>query len=126
MKWLRLLTIGTSFAISCGSPANNTAVNRSAAVNTQANPNDFSRSENAYTFAQNSIFARDLTPSGKAAREIVGKTVTESKLWQNKVFDRELRNLMGPDYATMKKFWKAETSIRKIRRLLDDDGLRAA
>ena len=75
---------------------------------------------------QNSIFARDLTPSGKAAREIVGKTVTESKLWQNKVFDRELRNLMGPDYATDEEVLEHRNADQKIRRLLDDDGLRAA
>ncbi len=114
MKWLVLLTFCASFAISCGSPASNTAVNRSADVNSQANANDYSRSENAYTFAQNSTFTRDLTPSGKAAREIVGKTVTESKLWQNKVFSEQLRKLMGSDYATMKKFWNVETPIKKF------------
>ena len=65
-------------------------------------------------FAQNSDLARDLTPSGKEAREIVGKTVTESKLWQNKKFDGRLRELMGPDYATMRKFWNIETPIRKF------------
>lgn len=85
-----------------------------AAVNTNANANAYSRSENAYTFAQISNLADELTPSGKEAREIVGKTVTESKLWQNKAFDRELRKLMGPDYATMKKFWNTETPIKKF------------
>ncbi|NOT49031.1 MAG: hypothetical protein HOP17_14925 [Acidobacteria bacterium] len=114
MKCLVLLSYCASFAIACGSPASNTGVNRAAAVNTNANATAYSRSENAYTFAQVSTFTYELTPSGKEAREIVGKTVTESKLWQNKAFDRELRKLMGPDYATMKKFWNTETPIRKF------------
>ena len=114
MKWLALIACCWAFAIACGLPANNAGVNRAAAVNINANAEPYSRSENAYTFAQNSIFARDLTPSGKGADEIVGKTVTESKLWDNKVFDRELSSLMGPDYATMKKFWNTETPIKKF------------
>ena len=115
MKWmLLLLSFCASFAIACGPPTNNTGVNRSAAVNTSANADAYSRSENAYTFAQTSQFTEELTPSGKEAREIVGKTVTESRLWQNKAFDRRLSELMGPDYATMKKFWNTETPIKKF------------
>jgi hypothetical protein len=73
------------------------------------------QTENAYTFAQNSDLTRYLTPSGtKEAREIVGKTVSESKLWQNKEFAARLRKLMGPDYATMRKFWNTETPIKKF------------
>ncbi len=85
-----------------------------AAVNTSANAIAYSRSENAYTFTQISDLADELTPSGKEAREIVGKTVTECKLWQNKKFDRRLRKLMGSDYDTMKKFWNTETPIKKF------------
>jgi hypothetical protein len=117
MKKLFLLSACASLAIACGSPtANNTAANRSnsSASNTEAIANSYSRSENAYTFAQISDLAYDLTPSGKEARKIVGKTVSESKLWQNKKFDRRLRKLMGPDYATMKKYWNAETPIKKF------------
>ncbi|MCC7309608.1 MAG: hypothetical protein IT173_18755 [Acidobacteria bacterium] len=89
-------------------------MNKVAAVNTNANSDAYLRSENAYTFAQNSDLADDLTPSGKEAREIVGKTVSESKLWQKKIFDERLRKLMGSDYATMKKFWNTETPVKKF------------
>jgi hypothetical protein len=112
MKILVVASISVLLGIACGSPANNIGVNRLAAVNTNANA--YSRSENAYTLAQNSDLADELTPSGKEAREIVGKTVSESKLWQNKKFDGRLRKLMGPDYATMKKFWNIETPIKKF------------
>ena len=114
MKILLIASIGVVLGISCGSPANNSGANRAAAVNTSANANAYSRSENAYTFAQISQFTNELTPSGKEAREIVGKTVTESKLWQNKAFDGRLRKLMGPDYGTMKRFWNFETPIKKF------------
>jgi hypothetical protein len=115
----RLLFASASFAISCAPSTTNPEPDRSNSAVAKTNVNaenstDYSRSENAYTFAQNSAFTRDLTPSGKAAREIVGKTVTESKLWQNKVFSDQLRKLMGPDYATMKKFWNEETPIKKF------------
>lgn len=115
----RLLFAFASFAISCASSTSNPEPHASNSVVGKTNVNaenstDYSRSENAYTFAQNSTFTRDLTPSGKAAREIVGKTVTESKLLQNKVFTDQLRKLMGPDYATMKKFWNEETPIKKF------------
>ena len=120
MKGLFLLSAFAPLAIACGSSANNTRTNAGAnqanlsASNTKTNADSYSRSENAYTFAQNSQLARDLTPSGKEAREIVGKTVSESKLWQNKEFDRRLRELMGSDYATMKKYWNTETPIKKF------------
>ena len=67
MKILVIAAIGILLGIGCGSPANNTGVNRLGAVNTSANANAYSRSENAYTFAQNSHFALELTPSGKQA-----------------------------------------------------------
>ena len=117
MKKLFLLS---AFALACGSSANNTGpdvgTNQAnwTASNTRFNANAYSRSENAYTFAQNSELARDLTSSGKEAREIVGKTVSESRLWQNKKFDGRLRELMGPDYAAMRKYWNVETPIRKF------------
>ncbi len=108
-----------SFAISCASSTINPEPGRSNSIVAKTNVNaeistPYSQTENAYTFAHNSIFTRDLTPSGKAAREIVGKTVTESKLWQNKVFSDQLSKLMGPDYATMKQFWNEETPIKKF------------
>lgn len=115
MKLLLLpLSCCALFAIACRSPVNNSGANRSGAVNTSSNANAYSRSENAYTFAQISQFTYELSPSGKEARELVGKTVTESKLWQNKAFDGRLRKLMGPDYATMRKFWNVETPIKKF------------
>lgn len=115
MTRLVLFSAYTSLAIACGSPATsgtNSSVSKSN-VNA-ANKIAYSQTENAYTFAQNSDFARDLTPSGKEAREIVGKTVTEARLWQNKTFVGQLRQLMGPDYADMKKFWNVETPIKKF------------
>lgn len=110
-----LLFVFALLALACGSPA--TSGTNSAASKTNVNAaigTPYSQTENAYTFAQNSVLARDLSPSGKAAHEIVGKTVNESKLWQNKTFDRQLRNLMGTEYATMRKFWNIETPIRKF------------
>src|SRR5213596_3648204 len=104
MKKLFLLSAWAWVAIACSSSgssntASNAAANRAnlVASNIDANANAYSRSENAYTFAQISNQAIGLLPSGKDAREIVGKTVSESKLWQNKTFDGRLRKLMGFD-----------------------------
>jgi hypothetical protein len=114
MKKLVLLFTCASIALACGSPSVNNGAS-SAKTNVNAvNSAPYSQTENAYTFAQNSILARDLTSSGKGAREIVGKTVSESKLWQNKAFSGRLRKLMGRDYATMRKFWNVETPIEKF------------
>lgn len=119
-KLLNLFSCGF-FAIACGScGSSNTASNAAnranlAASNTNGNTIPYSQTENAYTFAQNSDLAQDLSPaSGKNAREIVGKTASESKLWQKKKFDTELRKLMGGDYTTMRKFWNTETPIKKF------------
>lgn len=115
MKWLTMLFGIISFAIACGSHAPSGSNSTVAKTNVKvANITPYSRTENAYTFAQNSDLARELTSSGKEAREIVGKTVTESKLWDNKRFNGELRKLMGRDYATMRKFWNTETPIKKF------------
>jgi hypothetical protein len=113
MKILVIASLDVLLGIACASP-NNTGGNRSAAVNTEANANAYLKSENAYTFSQISDLADKLSPSGKEAREIVGKTVTEAKLWRNKAFDTELRGLMGADYATMRKSWDIETPIKKF------------
>lgn len=104
-----LLIVSIWFIAACSS----SVVNNVAKTNVNA-ANSYSRSENAYTFAQISDLAYDLAPSGKEAREIVGKTVSESKLWQKKKFDTRLRKLMGADYATMRKFWNTETPIKKF------------
>lgn len=115
IKKLVLLTVSVLFSLGCD-PAGNLGSN-SAASKTNVNIENrtpYSQSENAYTFAQNSALARELSPSGKSATEIVGKTVTESKLWQNKMFDGELRRIMGKDYAAMRKSWNSETPIRKF------------
>lgn len=115
MRKLVLLFAYSSLAIACGSPA--TSGTNSAASKTNvnaANKTPYSQTENAYTFAQISDLAYELGPSGKKAREIVGKTVTESKLWQNKKFDRRLTKLMESDYVTMKRFWNVETPIKKF------------
>lgn len=114
MKILALLSLCTFLVAACG-PHAGSNTNLSAKTNVNAtNSVPYSRTENAYTFAQNSDLARDLTPSGKAAIEIVGKTVSQSKLWQNKKFDTELRKLMGADYPAMKKYWNTETPIKKF------------
>ena len=115
MKWLIMVIGCASFLIACGSPAtpgSNSVVGKTNVNN--VNRTSYPQNENAYTFAQISKFADELTPSGKEASEIVGKTVTESKLWENKTFDRELKKLMGPDYVTMKNFWNTETAIKKF------------
>lgn len=121
MTRLLALVAFSMLTISCGSSANNgSAPNRTNANVAKTNVNGeksvpYSQTENAYTFAQNSDVTRELTPSGtKEAREIVGKTLTESKLWQNKKFEERLRRLMGADYATMRKFWNTETPIKKF------------
>ena len=120
MTKIALLFAFGLLAVACGSPAaSNSTLNRSSAVSSATNVNTanampYSGTENAYTFAQISQFTYDLAPSGKEARELVGKTVSESKLWQNKKFVIRLRQLMGPDYAIMRRFWNTETPIKKF------------
>lgn len=114
MRMLIALIVSISLGVACGSKSgNNRANSPPASTNTNANAAS-TLNENAYTFAQNSDVAGYLTPSGKEAREIVGKTVTESKLWHNAKFSGRLTKLMGTDFATMKKFWNTETPIRKF------------
>lgn len=121
-----LLFVCASLAIACGSSASNsetnTGANRasSADVNRNANAETFNTlglNENAYKNASNSELG-SLTPSGKEAREMVGKTVSEFKLWDNKKVDPRLRDLMGTDYETMKKSWNIETPIKKFGDIL--------
>lgn len=115
IKNLVLLTVTVSFSLGCGSAGNSGAGPAASKTNVNIeNRASYSQSENAYTFAQNSALARELSPSGKSATEIVGNTVTESKLWQNKMFDGELKRIMGKDYAAMSKSWNIETPIRKF------------
>lgn len=114
MKWLVLLTVSASFSIACGSPAASQSTSTPAKTNVNAANNTARlRTENAYTFAQNSDLGR-LAPSGKSAKELVGKTVSEIKLWENKTIDLRLKNLMGAEYSTMRKFWNVETPIKKF------------
>jgi hypothetical protein len=110
MKKLFLLSACASLAIACGSSANNTGTNAGAnrtnlaATNTNASAKTLSLNENMYTTASNSYLG-SLKPS-------VGKTASESRLWENKEIDKQLRKLMGADYTTMRKFWNTETPIR--------------
>ncbi len=113
MKLLVFVTVSAFVAVACSLPASRNVSTAKTNINA-VNSVEYSRTENAYTFAQNSYLAGKLTPSGKEAREIVGKTLTESKLWQNKAFDEQLRKLMGADYAAMRKFWNTETPIKKF------------
>ncbi len=109
-----LLTLGALFSIACGSPAASESNSTAAKTNVNAvNNTSRLRTENAYTFAQNSDLGR-LAPSGKNAKEIVGKTVSEVKLWEKKEVDQRLRNLMGADYSVMREFWNVETPIKKF------------
>jgi hypothetical protein len=115
MKKLALLSSVALLAIACSSPANNAGANRSnsTAASTNINASSSTLNENAYTSASNSELG-NLTPSGKAASEIVGKTASEIKLWENKEIDPRLRKMMGADFATMKKSWNVETPIKKF------------
>jgi hypothetical protein len=112
----RLIVFGFAlFATSCGSTGTNSNNSIVAKTNVEvaAKP-AYSQSENAYTLAWNSDLAGELGPSGKAAKEIVGKTLTEAKLWQNRKFERRLSKLMGPELAAMKQVWNTEEPIKKF------------
>jgi hypothetical protein len=116
MVKLLLLFTYLSLELACGSAAtNNGAANRAniTASNTNGNTIQYSRSENAYTTASNSPLG-NLTPSGKSATDLVGKTITEAKLWEHKDVGPRIKKIMGADYATMRKFWNVETPIKKF------------
>jgi hypothetical protein len=63
--------------------------------------------ENTYALAQADV---DIYP----LKEAVGKTASEMKLWQNKGVVRRLKDRMGPEFATMVKFWNVETPLKKF------------
>lgn len=114
MKRLVLLTVGALFSMACSPPAVSESNSTAAKTNVNAvNNTTRLRTENAYTFAQNSDLGR-LAPSGKSAKEIVGKTVSEIKLWENRSVDQRLKRLMGAEYSTMRKSWNVETPIKKF------------
>ncbi len=114
-----LLFALASLAISCGSATSNSSTpNRSNTTVAKTNVNavnsvPYSQTENAYSFAQNSELGT-LAPSGKNAKELIGKTMTEAKLFENKKVYSRLRDLMGADYLTMRKSWNVETPIKKF------------
>lgn len=110
LKKLVLISPLSLLAIACGSPT----VSNVAKTNVNSvDPSPYLRSENAYTFAQNSELGT-LVPSGKKATELVGKTATEAKLFSNRKVYSRLQILMGPDYSRMRKFWNVETPIKKF------------
>jgi len=104
MKTLVLLIVSAWFVAACGLPA----VNKVAKTNVNAiNAVPYSQTENAYSLAQRDIGFAPL-------EDMVGKTASEMKLWQNKDVSRRLKDLMGPDLATMQKFWNTETPLKKF------------
>lgn len=112
MKKLILVVVCSIFALACAS-TNNAGDNRIASVNTDVSTNAYTKSENAYTTASNSELGT-LTPSGKAAKEIVGKTANEVNIWQLNGITKHLNKLMGSEYGKMRKFWNTETPINKF------------
>ncbi|MEQ1605209.1 MAG: hypothetical protein ABL999_10105 [Pyrinomonadaceae bacterium] len=116
MKVLILSSVCTLLAVACGSPAPSNGRSSSTVAKTNVNAVNsvpYEQTENAYTTASNSELGT-LAPSGKAAKEIIGKTATEIKLWQNKKVDPQLRELLGEDYSMMRRFWNTETPIKKF------------
>ncbi len=104
MRRLLPLIVSVWFVAACGSAA----VNNVAKTNVNAvNKVPYSQTENAYSIAQRDIELRPL-------EDMVGKTASEMKLWQNKAVSRRLKVLMGPDLATMQKFWNTETPLKKF------------
>lgn len=104
MKRLLPLIVSAWFVAACGSGA----VNNVAKTNVNAvNKVPYSQTENAYSLAQRDS---ELAP----LEYMVGKTASEMKLWQNKEVSRRLKDLMGPDLATMQKFWNTETPLKKF------------
>jgi hypothetical protein len=104
MKKLALLSAVLLLAIACGSPA----VKNVAKTNVNAvNAVPYSQTENAYKLAQTDLGIAPL-------KEFVGKTASEMKLWQNKIVVRGLEEMMGSDFATMRKFWNTETPLKKF------------
>ena len=101
--------------VACGSPAaSNTTANRASSAKTNvnaANAVPYSQTANAYTLAQTDLGFAPL-------KEFVGKTASEMKLWQNKDVDRSLKELMGADFGTMRKFWNTETPLKKFGDIL--------
>ena len=84
------------------------AVNNVAKTNVNTvNKVPYSQTENAYRLSQTDV---EIAP----LEEFVGKTPSEMNFWQNKAVDRGLRNLMGADFATMRKFWNTETPLKKF------------
>lgn len=104
MKGLLPLIASVWFVAACG-PA---AVNNDSKTNVNAvNKVPYSQAENAYSLAQRD---KELAP----LEDMVGKTASEMKLWQNKAVSRRLKELMGTDLATMQKFWNTETPLKKF------------
>jgi hypothetical protein len=112
MKKLILTSAFLSFAIACDSPVN-TGSNSSVAKSNvnAANKIPYSQTENAYSLTQRDIELSQL-------EDLVGKTATEMKLWQNKAIIRRLKDLMGPDLATMQRYWNTETPMKKFGDIL--------
>lgn len=110
MKWLVLLSGCAGFAIACGSPATSNSTATKTNVNTGNNV-PYSQTENAYSLMQRDIELRPL-------EDMVGKTASEMKLWQNKAVSRRLKALMGPELSTMQRFWNSETPLKKFGDIL--------
>ena len=110
MKILILVLVIASFAMACGS-AGSSGRNSAATNVNSVNTIPYSQTENAYSLTQRDIGLRPL-------EDMVGKTATEMKLWQNKDVSGRLKRLMGPDFGIMQRYWNTETPMKKFGDIL--------
>lgn len=114
-KILPLITL-LLVSIGCGSSDSTPQTSNSSASKSNSNTNNivpFSRTENAHTTASNSELGR-LTPAGKSATDLIGKTASEAKMWSKPVLVQRLQSMMGSEYGQMRRLWNIETPIRKF------------
>ena len=101
MRKVLLIACVTAFASACGAPANTTNTN---------SPNPTASNSSAPSNAPKTA----ATPGSplSSLKASAGKTAVDISLWDNKDVSPRLEKLMGPDYATMKKFWGTESPIK--------------
>ena len=101
MRKVLFIACITAFAIACGGPANTT--------NTNPPNSTASKSSTPANVSSTPVAPASSLSSLKAS---VGKTAVDINLWDHKDVGPRLEQLMGADYATMKKFWGTESPIK--------------
>jgi len=105
MTRLILSLASLSLLVACGS---NSSTSTASKTNVNAaNKIPYANTENAYSLAQRVVEFAPL-------EDFVGKTASEMKLWEMKDIVVSIRQLMGPEYSTMVKFWNTETPMKKF------------